>query len=137
MIGHRPGRPPDDEGRAQGPPNDEVVTQPPTNTNCSTEAAGTSEFYGNRRRGGGNSPGADSARVQQCENSSVEHRIPAGKILGLNGKLYPNQRFDATRRDRRIVTLRVMDGKTIRAIAAETGCSVGTVHRVLTAWGAT
>jgi DNA invertase Pin-like site-specific DNA recombinase len=50
--------------------------------------------------------------------------------LGLDGKRRPDRRCDNTDHDAEIRALRA-DGKPIRAIAAEVGCSVGTVHRVL------
>jgi transposase len=56
--------------------------------------------------------------------------IAVGMVMGLDGKMRPSRRFDTTQRDRQIRELRG-DGKSIRAIAAETACSVGTVHRVL------
>jgi transposase len=51
-------------------------------------------------------------------------------LEGRDGKRRPNRHFDNTDRDARIHELRA-DGKSIRVIAAEVGCSVGTVHRVL------
>jgi DNA-binding NarL/FixJ family response regulator len=56
--------------------------------------------------------------------------IRVGKCKGLDGKIRPNRRFDTTDRDARIVQLRSA-GKAVRAIAREVGCSVGTVHRVI------
>jgi hypothetical protein len=50
--------------------------------------------------------------------------------LGLDGKRRPDRRCDNTDRDAEIRALRA-DWKPIRVIAAEVGCSVGTVHRVL------
>jgi hypothetical protein len=52
-------------------------------------------------------------------------------IRGLDGKHYP--RTVERNRDHRIVLARSA-GKPIRAVAAEIGCSVGTVHRVLSQW---
>lgn len=49
---------------------------------------------------------------------------------GLDNKLRPTVRYDTSGRDRLIRQLRA-EGKTIRAIASEVGCSVGTVHRVV------
>jgi DNA-binding NarL/FixJ family response regulator len=78
-----------------------------------------------------------SDAVQLSQNHAVEHlRDTRDWCLGLDGKWRPNRRFDTTLRDRQIVTLRVVNGKSIRAIGAEIGCSVGTVHRVLRLWGA-
>ena len=52
---------------------------------------------------------------------------------GLDGKWRPNRRFDTAERDARIVRAHRSEGKSMRAIAREAGCSVGTVHRVLVA----
>jgi len=72
--------------------------------------------------------------VQLAQNNTVEHlRDTRYWCLGLDGKWRPNRRFDTTHRDRQIVLLRSAR-KSIRAIAAEVGCSVGTVHRVLSRW---
>jgi DNA invertase Pin-like site-specific DNA recombinase len=49
---------------------------------------------------------------------------------GLDGKIRPSRRVDTSDRDEHIRKLR-REGATIRAIAAEIGCSVGTVHRVI------
>jgi hypothetical protein len=51
-------------------------------------------------------------------------------VTGLDGKVRPSRRFNTADRDRQIRVLR-RTGKSIRAIAADVGCSVGTVHRVL------
>lgn len=49
---------------------------------------------------------------------------------GLDGKRRPSRRYDTTERDERI---RLLHGRLtpMADIAAEVGCSVGTVHRVL------
>jgi AcrR family transcriptional regulator len=52
------------------------------------------------------------------------------KIRGLDGKLRPARKVDTAARDARIRELRAR-GMSLRAIAAEVDCSVGTVHRVL------
>jgi IS30 family transposase len=49
---------------------------------------------------------------------------------GLDGKLRPAQQVDTTDRDKRIRKLHRAK-MPMRAIAAEIGCSVGTVHRVI------
>ena len=54
--------------------------------------------------------------------------IPITK--GLDGRSRPSVRYDTSGRDALIRQLRG-DGLTIRAIAAQARCSVGTVHRVL------
>lgn len=52
------------------------------------------------------------------------------KKPGLDGKKRPSRRFDITERDAEIVRLEGR-GWTISDIASEVGCSVGTVHRVV------
>jgi hypothetical protein len=56
--------------------------------------------------------------------------IRASVGFGLDGKTRLNRRVDTTERDTRIRDLR-SGGKSMRAIAAEVGCSVGTVHRII------
>jgi DNA invertase Pin-like site-specific DNA recombinase len=56
--------------------------------------------------------------------------IRAWKAPGLDGKERLNRQVDTTDRDTHIRKLRAT-GKSIRAIAVETRCSVGTVHRVI------
>ena len=58
--------------------------------------------------------------------------ITVGKVLGLDGKVRPHRRFDTTDRDARIRSLHA-DGLSMRTIASEVECSVGTVHRVIAA----
>ncbi|MEU2198721.1 helix-turn-helix domain-containing protein [Isoptericola sp. NPDC019482] len=62
----------------------------------------------------------------------AEGRIAVGRVMGLDGKVRPSRRFDTTARDQRIRELRD-EGLSMRAIATEVGCSVGTVHRVCSA----
>lgn len=57
-----------------------------------------------------------------------------GWSTGLDGRVRPNRRLDTTERDKRIAKLYAA-GKSMRAIAAQVGCSVGTVHRVVSAGG--
>lgn len=72
--------------------------------------------------------------VQLHQKTPVEHiRDTKHWCLGRDGKWRPNRRFDTTQRDRRILLLR-SGGLSIRAIASEIDCSVGTVHRVLGQW---
>lgn len=77
----------------------------------------------------GNSPTTvlKTTRAEPDENGMIR----VGKTLGLDGKVRPDRRFDTTDRDARIVRAYRSEGKTMRAIACEVGCSVGTVHRVL------
>jgi len=51
-------------------------------------------------------------------------------VFGLDGKVRPGRRVDTTARDEHIRALRAA-GQSLRAIATQVGCSVGTVHRVL------
>ncbi|MEI7717926.1 MAG: helix-turn-helix domain-containing protein [Mycobacterium sp.] len=79
-------------------------------------------------------PGASEVSVQLRQNRAVEHpHDPGHWCLGLDGKWRPNRRFDTASRDRNIVGLRAT-GWSMRDIAAEMGCSVGTVHRVISGW---
>jgi len=67
------------------------------------------------------------ADYQTAEDGTISY----GMVLGLDGKRRPSRRFDTTTaRDSRICELRDA-GQSVRAIAGEVGCSVGTVHRVL------
>ena len=56
--------------------------------------------------------------------------IEVSKVQGLDGKIRPSRRYDTTDRDQTIRRLRA-EGKPLRTIATDVGCSVGTVHRVL------
>jgi DNA-binding NarL/FixJ family response regulator len=65
----------------------------------------------------------------------VEHmtEIPPGMVLGLDGRHHPRNPLSKSERNTRteaILRLR-SQGKSIRAIAAELGLSVGTVHRTI------
>jgi transposase len=72
---------------------------------------------------------ATMGRIEQRLNApDKDGRVAVFDCTGLDRKVRPSRRLDT--RDRRIHTLRA-SGKSIRAIAAEVGCSVGTVHRVL------
>ena len=51
-------------------------------------------------------------------------------VRGLDGRLRPGVRYDTSGRDVLIRQFRA-EGKSLRAIAAEVGVSVGTVHRVV------
>jgi hypothetical protein len=64
------------------------------------------------------------------ENGMISYRM----ILGTDGKRHPGRRFNTTARDSHICELRDA-GQSIRAIAADVRCSVGTVHRVLKGGG--
>lgn len=60
------------------------------------------------------------------ENGMIE----VGKTMGLDGKVRPNRRVYTGDRDARILELRAA-GRSVRAIASECECSVGTVHRII------
>jgi len=72
-------------------------------------------------------------KVLHLLNPPDEHgMIRASKARGLDGRVRLNRQIDTTDRDTRIRELHSA-GKAMRAIADETGCSVGTVHRVVNA----
>lgn len=73
--------------------------------------------------------GASPTTVVKILHLLIEE--PAETVTGLDGKKRPARRRDTTERDARIVTAYRDEGKTMRVIAREVGCSVGTVHRVL------
>lgn len=50
---------------------------------------------------------------------------------GRDGKVRPNHRFDTSERDESIRSMHDA-GESLRTIAEKVGCSVGTVHRVVT-----
>jgi DNA invertase Pin-like site-specific DNA recombinase len=64
----------------------------------------------------------------QWQRAQESGRIPYGP--GLDGKQRPLIRYDTSERDE-VIRERRMAGLSVRAIAAEVGVSVGTVHRVL------
>ena len=70
------------------------------------------------------------ARLAVAPVTVKDGRLQVPVAKGLDGRMRPAVRYDTTGRDARIMELRE-DGLTIRAIAAEVGCSVGTVHRVI------
>lgn len=51
--------------------------------------------------------------------------------IGRDGKVRPDRRLDTSQRDAFIRALHERAGWSMRAIAAQVGCSVGTVHRVV------
>ena len=57
-------------------------------------------------------------------------KMVLGTTVGLDGKVRPDRLYDTTERDNQIRELRA-SGKSMREIAAEVQCSVGTVHRIL------
>lgn len=87
-------------------------------------------------------PLSQDSSVQLPQMCEVEQpfRFPGwrpGYCLGTDGKWRPNSRFDTTERDLRIAAAKTQHGLSVRQIAKEIGCSVGTVHRVLKHYGLT
>lgn len=71
-----------------------------------------------------------------ADTTNDDGSIQVPTRTGLDGKRRPGRRFDTTYRDQQIGQLR-HDGQTVRQIATNLGCSVGTVHRTLTGQGIT
>jgi hypothetical protein len=63
-------------------------------------------------------------------NEKSAYKLPRGYCKGADGKLHPQRHYDTTLRDAKIIELHDHK-KSMRAIAAAVGCSVGTVHRVI------
>jgi DNA-directed RNA polymerase specialized sigma24 family protein len=79
----------------------------------------------------GLSPSTVARRRQRQDTADAgDGMAPFRRLLGRDGKHRPSRRFDTTARDLRILALRHI-GWSVRAIAGEVGCSVGTVHRVI------
>ena len=79
----------------------------------------------------GNRPGYDEP--DHLLNKGTPRGEAAGRdrlVSGRDGKVWPSGRADTGDRDRQIHALHDA-GKSLRAIAAEVKCSVGTVSRVL------
>ena len=79
----------------------------------------------------GNRPGYDEP--DHLRNKGTPRGEAAGRdrlVSGRDGKVRPSGRADTGDRDRQIHALHDA-GKSLRAIAAEVNCSVGTVSRVL------
>jgi len=79
--------------------------------------------------------GVSTSWLQQLlaeASTNADGSIQVSMKMGLDGKVRPSRRFDVTGRDEAILSARAAGG-SIRAIAAEVGCSVGTVHRVIAA----
>lgn len=69
-------------------------------------------------------------KVLHEATTNADGTIKVSNVKGLDGKYRPNRRYDITERDEQIRALRDT-GQSVRAIAKEVGCSVGTVHRVI------
>jgi hypothetical protein len=78
----------------------------------------------------GNRPGYDEPDHRLKGTPRGEAAGRDRMVTGRDGKLRPSGRADTGDRDRQIHALRDA-GKSLRAIAAEVKCSVGTVVRVL------
>ena len=78
----------------------------------------------------GMSPTTVLKLVHKASPPDENGMIYVGECIGLDGKTRPSRRFDTTERDARIRELYAA-GRSVRAIASEIRCSVGTVHRVI------
>jgi DNA-binding CsgD family transcriptional regulator len=67
---------------------------------------------------------------QKADAELPDGEIYIGKNIGLDGRVRPDRRIDTTRRDDAIIALH-LSGASLRSIATEMKCSVGTVHRVI------
>ena len=69
-------------------------------------------------------------KILHEQGAQPDGKILLGTTVGLDGKVRPDRLYDTTERDNQIRELRA-SGKSLREIAAEVQCSVGTVHRIL------
>ncbi|BDD83453.1 hypothetical protein TPB0596_32160 [Tsukamurella pulmonis] len=76
-------------------------------------------------------PGYEDRTVQPESVQWCRLELNAERTVGKNGKIYP-ARAAGPERDAQIRALRA-EGVSVRKIAAEVGCSVGTVHRIVKA----
>jgi IS30 family transposase len=103
---------------------------------CSIVAPGTVERVSESIRAIASAKGVAPSTVLRRRQRRDEYQpdddgmITVGMTLGLDGKIRPDRRINTTERDKRIRKLH-REGQSIRAIAADVGCSVGTVHRVI------
>jgi DNA-binding NarL/FixJ family response regulator len=75
--------------------------------------------------------GVSPSTIAKMVRKAEEGQRPQVKmIMGRDGKMRPDRRYDITARDALIVDLRSA-GFLMREIASEVSCSVGTVHRVI------
>lgn len=81
--------------------------------------------------------GVSPSTIQRYRKSSPGYEpdedgtIAVTPVVGLDGKVRPSRRLDTDVRDNAIVELH-RRGDSMRTIARKVGCSVGTVHRILT-----
>lgn len=78
----------------------------------------------------GVSPSTIQRDLTARNQPDTDGMIRLGWTMGLDGKVRPDRRFDTSDRDAQIVEMH-NDGKSIRQIATALGCSVGTVHRII------
>lgn len=80
----------------------------------------------------GMSPSAAQRFLAQVSDNG-DGTIRVVRKKGMDGRVRPSRRYDTSGRDEEIRRLRKRSPVhwTIRDIATEVGCSVGTVHRVL------
>jgi transposase len=69
------------------------------------------------------------AKMVRKAQQDFERQQPK-MIMGRDGKRRPDRRCDTSTRDARIIGLR-HEGYSLREIASEVSCSVGTVHRIV------
>jgi DNA-binding NarL/FixJ family response regulator len=74
--------------------------------------------------------GASPSTIAKMVRKAEGQRPQVKMIMGRDGKMRPDRRYDITARDALIVDLRSA-GFLMREIASEVSCSVGTVHRVI------
>lgn len=73
------------------------------------------------------------ARMKQQANPvAADGTVAVTWVEGLDNRKRPSRPLDTAERDARIIEL-FRDGESTRAISANAGCSVGTVHRVIKA----
>ncbi|SDO18668.1 hypothetical protein SAMN04515671_0077 [Nakamurella panacisegetis] len=69
-------------------------------------------------------------KYRAFDSTNSDASINVGTSRGRDGRLRPDRRFDTTHRDSIIKDLRA-GGLSVRQVAEAVGCSVGTVHRVM------
>jgi transposase len=76
----------------------------------------------------GVSPSTIAKMVRKAEQD-FEQQQPK-LIMGRDGKRRPDRRYDTSTRDAKIIGLR-LEGYSLRQIASEVSCSIGTVFRIV------